>query len=115
VLSGWLTVIRNLFAPFQVLIEKGILFLDEEAGLSLPAKTGDTVAVLLFAPLFTVIAFSAAGAVMTSLAKKAGLDEAPKGKSATAAHAQHAKSRTSSVSYTENYEEKGNGSRKELV
>ena len=44
-LGGWLTVTRNLFAPFMVLIETIIVMLDSKYGLAVPAKTGDLVAV----------------------------------------------------------------------
>ena len=111
VLGGWLVVVRNLFAPFMVLIESGIAFGDSAFGLSLPPKTGDTVAVLLFAPIFTVISFSLAGSVMTSFAKKAHVDEVPKGKAATTEKAKpggraSGRARASSATYDKNYADK---------
>ena len=117
VLGGWLVVVRNLFAPFMVAIEHLIEYEDEHAGFSVPTKTGDTVAVLLFAPFFTIVSFSMAGKVMTSLTKKAGLTEAPKGKTAAAAqaHKKHADERRTSVdqTYSKNYTPRG--SSKSLV
>ena len=84
VLGGWLVVVRNLFAPFMVLIESGIALSKSELGVHLPhpKKTGDTVAVLLFAPAFTVLSFTVANRVMTSFAKKANVEDVPKGKAA---------------------------------
>jgi len=104
VLGGWLTVVRNLFAPFQLFVEQGVLFLDEAAGLSLPAKTGDTVAVLLFAPVFTLVLFKVAGDVMTKLSKKAGV-KPPKGKAAATAKVKRS-SVDGGARYSANYQEK---------
>ena len=104
VLGGWLTVVRNLFAPFQLLVEQGVLFLDEAAGLSLPAKTGDTVAVLLFAPVFTLVLFKVAGDVMTKLSKKAGV-KPPKGNAAATAKVKRS-SVDGGARYSANYQEK---------
>jgi len=82
VLGGWLTVTRNLFAPFMILIEELIGYMDETFGLSAPAKVGDLIAVLLYAPVMTVIAFYIAGRVLSGFTKKAGVSEPPKGKQA---------------------------------
>jgi len=112
VLGGWLAVVRNLFAQFSRLIEFGIVFVDEKFDFAVPAKTGDLVAVLVFAPVFTVLAFSASDRVMRGLAHKAGLAEAPKGKAAQGQETVK-KRRPSSVQeegYTSNY-----NSSKELV
>jgi hypothetical protein len=109
VLSGWLTVVRNLFAPFSLLMELGVEYADVNFGFTTPPVTGDLVAVLLFAPIFTVLAFTVSGSVMTRFSKKAGLEEAAKGKAA-AAKAEVAKrnslKRTSSARYSANYSEK---------
>ena len=84
VLGGWLVVVRNLFAPFARLIEETVVYADENYGFTSPPKTGDLIAVTLFAPIFTVVAFSVSGKVMARFAKRAGLDNAPKGKEAKA-------------------------------
>ena len=62
VLGGWLVVTRNLFAPFMKLIEECIGFADAKFGLSVNEATGDLIAVLLFAPIATVLAFCSRGA-----------------------------------------------------
>jgi len=80
VLGGWLSVTRNLFTPFALLVEQGVDLVDSTFGLTVPEWTGDTIAVLVFAPVFTVLSFNAAGSIMASFSKKAGLDAAPKGK-----------------------------------
>jgi len=112
VLGGWLVVVKNLFAPFMVLIESAFTFADETYGLSVPAKTGDTVAVLLFAPIFTVVMFSVFGKVMSGFQNKTPVDEvAKKAAPAKDAEGNRRKSRASSVGYDANYK----GSSKELV
>ena len=52
VLSGWLTVVRNLFAPFSLLAEIIVEWGDKTFSMKAPPVTGDLVAVFLFAPLF---------------------------------------------------------------
>jgi len=116
VLGGWLVVVKNLFAPFMVLVEMAIAWSDSTFGLHIHKKTGDTIAVLVFAPVFTVVAFAVAGRVMEGFAKKAGVDEAPKGKAAAteAAKAGSKTRRRSSTTayYDKNYQDR---SSKELV
>ena len=75
VLGGWLAVVRNVFAYFAKLIETGTVAVDSAAGITLPAYVGDTVAVFIFAPLFTVLMFSAAEYVMTTLAGIGGIEK----------------------------------------
>jgi len=109
VLGGWLAVVKNLFAPFALLIEQAVRFADEQYGLAVPAKTGDMIAVLIFAPIFTVVLFLVFGNVMESLSKKAG-KPLPKGKLATAQSQAEdtkktARRSTATAPYDANYEE----------
>jgi len=104
VLGGWLTVVRNLFAPFSVLMEMGVEYADDKFGFTAPPVTGDLLAVLIFAPVFTVVLFSVSGSVMTRFSKKAGLEAAPP--SARAAPTNAATKRQGNDRYSANYDEK---------
>jgi hypothetical protein len=82
--GGWLVFIRMLFANFSLQVERFVLYADSSFGYHFPPIVGDIVAVIIFAPIFTVVSFKVAEKVMSALASKAGKEEVPHGSKAEA-------------------------------
>jgi len=74
----WLTVIRNLFAPFSLLCEVAIVRIDEWSGWTIDPLTGNIMFTLVFLSFFTVWLFTVSSFIMRRLSSATGVAPPPR-------------------------------------